>query len=61
MYRILAIDDDQHFLDSVVSLLKYKHYSADTLTNPTMAIDKIAGQDYSCILLDLILEEILIQ
>lgn len=52
MYRILAIDDDQQFLDSVVSLLKYKHYSVDTLSNPTIAMDKIAGQEYDCLLLD---------
>ena len=52
MYRILAIDDDQRFLDSIESLLKYKDYIVDTLSNPTIAMDRISNQNYDCILLD---------
>ncbi len=52
MYNILAIDDDQQFLDSIVNLLQYKQYHVDTLTNPTLALSKVSQTEYDCILLD---------
>lgn len=52
MYHILAIDDEQHFLDSIVGLLKYQHYNIDTLTNPAAALDMLSHKEYACILLD---------
>lgn len=52
MYHILAIDDEQHFLDSIVSLLKYQNYIVDTLTNPTIALEMLFKKEYACILLD---------
>ncbi len=52
MYNILAIDDEQHFLDSIVGLFKYQNYIVDTLTNPTIALETLSKKEYACILLD---------
>ena len=52
MYKILAVDDDQSFLDSVTGLLKYKGYTVDKLLNPADALGKIDNEEYDCILLD---------
>ena len=52
MYKILAVDDDQNFLDSVAGLLKYKGYMVETLSNPAGALKKIDSEEYDCILLD---------
>ena len=52
MYNILAVDDDEQFLNSIVGLLKYKRYHIDTISNPTIVLDRLAENDYDCILLD---------
>ena len=52
MYKILAIDDDQSFLDSITGLLKYKGYFIDKLLNPAGAMGMIDEEEYDCILLD---------
>ncbi len=52
MYHLLAIDDDEQFLQSLVGLLQYKHYHIETLSNPTVAIQRIREKNYDCILLD---------
>ncbi|MCB0284147.1 MAG: sigma-54-dependent Fis family transcriptional regulator [Calditrichae bacterium] len=52
MHSILAIDDDQGFLNSIVNLLQYKNYRIDTIANPLSAIKTIDEHKYHCILLD---------
>ena len=52
MYNILAIDDDEQFLKSLVGLLKYKNYNIEPVTNPTIVLDLIQQHEYDCILLD---------
>ncbi len=52
MYKLLAIDDDEKFLNSLVGLLKYKQYDVTPISNPTIAMDLILQNDYHCILLD---------
>ena len=52
MYKVLAIDDDEQFLHSLVGLLKYKNYSIDPISNPTIVPELIQQNEYDCILLD---------
>lgn len=52
MPRVLAIDDERNFLDTVVSLLQYRNYTVDTLGDPMQVLSKMATVDYDCVLLD---------
>jgi len=52
MYNVLAIDDDEQFLQSLVGLLKYKNYNIEPISNPTIVSELVKNNDYDCILLD---------
>ncbi|KAA3660284.1 MAG: sigma-54-dependent Fis family transcriptional regulator, partial [Calditrichaeota bacterium] len=52
MYKILAVDDDTHFLDIVCGLLKHSKYQVETSSNSTTVLSQIEKKEYDCILLD---------
>ena len=52
MSKILAIDDDPHFLQSLQDLLDFENYEIDTVSNPLEADAFLEMADYDCILLD---------
>jgi len=52
MPRILAIDDDENFLQSVKNLLEYKNFFIETISSPFQAEKALQQQNYDCILLD---------
>ncbi|HGY56834.1 MAG TPA: sigma-54-dependent Fis family transcriptional regulator [Caldithrix abyssi] len=52
MYNILAIDDDEQFLQSLVGLLKYKNYNIKPVSNPAVVPEMMKNNEYDCILLD---------
>ncbi len=51
--RILLADDDPRMLDSLRTLLQLYNYAVDTALGGQSAIDKLAGNQYDLILLDL--------
>jgi len=51
--RLLIIDDDRQILESLELLLKYEFRGMDTLSNPNMIFNKMDGEDYDLILLDM--------
>lgn len=50
--RVLAIDDDMPFLNSLKELLRFENYLVDTYQNPSAALEAVQSNDYDCILLD---------
>ncbi len=52
MPRILAIDDDENFLQSVKNLLEYKNFEVETTSSPFQAEKSFQQQNFDCILLD---------
>ncbi len=52
MYRILIIDDDEFFLESLKNLLIYKKFSVTTCANPVKAEKILKSDNYHVIFLD---------
>ncbi len=52
MARILVIDDDAAFLQSIKSLLSLKKYDVETVSNPEKAKQLVGNQDFATILMD---------
>ncbi len=52
MHRILIIDDDTYFLESLKNLLVYKKYAVKTCANPVAVLDILKKTDFELILLD---------
>ncbi|MHB2153774.1 sigma-54-dependent transcriptional regulator [Calditrichota bacterium GD2] len=52
MYRILIVDDDEYFLQSLKNLLVYKKYEVETCANPIMALDYLKKSTYHLAFLD---------
>ena len=52
MFKVLAIDNDENFLESVSNLLEYKQFDVDTQSNPFKAVETFKSSLYDCVLLD---------
>lgn len=52
MYKVLIIDDDEIFLQSLKNLLVYQNFLVDLCSNPTVAISQIKKNNYHLVLLD---------
>jgi len=52
MYRVLIIDDDEFFLESLKNLLVYKKFYVTTCANPVKAEKILKADNYHVILLD---------
>ncbi|GAB4343833.1 MAG: sigma 54-interacting transcriptional regulator [Calditrichia bacterium] len=52
MARIIAVDDDPNFLNSVANLLQYKKYEVEVFLSPLDAIERFKNNTYDCALLD---------
>jgi len=51
--KILAVDDDPGFLQSLANFLELKNYQVQTVANPYQAIETFKKQEFDCVLLDL--------
>ncbi len=51
--KILAVDDDPNFLQSLANFLELKNYQVQTVANPYQAIESFKKQEFDCVLLDL--------
>lgn len=58
MYKILVIDDDKLFLNSIRKFLEYQGYNVTTCLNPLKVENLIINNHYNCVLLDVIFPEI---
>ncbi len=52
MSKILAVDDDRDFLNSLYDLLSFEDYEIDTLNNPMDVRAHLEMGQYDCVLLD---------
>ena len=50
--KILAIDDDRVFLNSLQKMLAFKEYNVDVLSNSNKVVDQIVAKDYDLVLMD---------
>lgn len=53
MYKILVIDDDEIFLQSINNHLEYLHYTVKTCSNPTRVMGLVDKESFDVILLDI--------
>ena len=51
-HKILIIDDDEFFLQSLKNLLVYQKYSVDTCSNPVTALPMLRKNNYHLVFLD---------
>ncbi len=58
MYKVLAVDDDEGFLNSIRNLLEYKKFEVVTEKNPAKVVSLIGTQNFDCIILDVEMPEI---
>ncbi len=52
MYNILAIDDDEHYLEALQNFLKFKNYTIVCAASPYKALDILKESSFDCILSD---------
>jgi DNA-binding NtrC family response regulator len=53
--RVLVVDDEQEFLDNVAERLANRGFGVDTALNGEQALEKIAGNLYDAIVVDLMM------
>jgi DNA-binding NtrC family response regulator len=56
--RILVVDDERDFVDSLGEVLAATGFDADTSTDPREALERIAGGGYALLIADLVMPEI---
>ncbi len=52
MYHILAIDDDENYLEALKNFLKFKKYNITCAASPYKALDILKNSTFDCILSD---------
>ncbi len=52
MYKILAVDDDIHYLDAIKRFLEFKKYDITCVASPFEALDMLKTNEFNCILSD---------
>ena len=52
MFKILAIDDDENFLEAIKNFLQYKKYDITCVASPFKALDLLKSAEFDCILSD---------
>ncbi len=52
MFKILAIDDDESFLEAIKNFLQYKKYKVTCVASPFKALDLLKSAEFDCILSD---------
>lgn len=55
--KILIVEDEPEMRNNLVSSLEKEHYVVECAPNYLMAIDKVIGHEYDCILLDITLPD----
>lgn len=55
--KILIVEDEEKLSRNIATYLKQENYICETACNYHMAMDKIGGFDYDCILLDITLPD----
>ncbi len=51
-FKILAIDDDENFLEAIKNFLQYKKYDVACVASPFKALDLLKSAEFDCILSD---------
>lgn len=53
--RVLVVDDEQDNCDYLKLVLSKEGYEVDTLTDPTVAVDKLRESEYHLVILDMMM------